>query len=50
MFDRTSAVQQTTLASGLMLASPVRIPTFSGPRSLQSEKNFSLASALIGLV
>ena len=50
MFERTSAVQQTTPASGLMLASPVRIPTFSGPSSSQSEKNFSLASALIGLV
>ena len=50
MFDRTSAVQQTTLASALMLASPVSMPTFSGPSSPHSEKNFSLASALIGLV
>jgi hypothetical protein len=37
-------------ARGLMLASPVRIPTFSGPSSEQRAKNFSLASALIGLV
>ena len=50
MFDRTSAVQQTTPASALMLASPVSIPTFSGPNSPQREKNFSLARALIGLV
>jgi hypothetical protein len=50
MFERTSAVQQTTPPSGLMLASPVRMPTFSGPSSPQSAKNFSLASALIGLV
>ena len=50
MFERTSAVQHRTLASELMLASPVSIPTFSGPSSPQSEKNFSLARALIGLV
>ena len=50
MFERTSAVQQRTLACALMLASPVSIPTFSGPSSVQREKNFSLARALIGLV
>jgi hypothetical protein len=33
-----------------MAASPVCMPTFSGPRSSQREKNFSLARALIGLV
>ena len=48
MFDNTSAVQQITGASGLMLASPVTIPTFSAPRFSQSSKNFSLAKALIG--
>ena len=50
MFERTSAVQQSTLALGLMLASPVSMPTFSGPSSPHREKNFSLARALIGLV
>ncbi len=46
----TSAVQQMTRASGLMEASPVSMPTFSGPKSSQREKNFSEARALIGLV
>jgi hypothetical protein len=50
MLARTSAVQQSTLASALMLASPVSMPTLAAPRSSQREKNFSLARALIGLV
>ena len=33
-----------------MLASPVSMPTASGPKSSQSEKNFSLASAFTGAV
>ena len=47
---RISAVQQMMGASRLMLASPVIIPTRSGPNSSQSSKNFSLTSALIGAV
>ena len=50
MFDSISAVQQRIGALGLMLASPVSMPTFSAPKSSQSAKNFSLASALIGQV
>ena len=50
MLDSTSAVQQTTGAPGLMLASPVSIPTRSAPKVLQRAKNFSEARALIGLV
>jgi hypothetical protein len=50
MLDSTSAVQQITGASGLIDASPVSMPTRSAPSSSQSAKNFSLASALIGLV
>ena len=50
MLESTSAVQQTTGAPGLMAASPVTIPTRSAPKSSHSEKNFSEASALIGLV
>ncbi len=50
MFDSTSAVAQTTGACGLMLASPVSMPTRSAPKRLQRAKNFSEARALIGLV
>jgi hypothetical protein len=50
MFDRISAVQQRIGASTLMLASPVSIPTFSGPKSSHRAKNFSLTSALVGAV
>ena len=39
-----------TGASALTEASPVSIPTLSGPSSSQSAKNFSLTSALIGAV
>ena len=50
MFARISAVQHKMGASRLTVASPVIMPTFSGPKSLQSAKNFSLTSALIGHV
>ena len=50
MLASTSAVQQMTLASGLIEASPVSMPTFSAPKSSHRAKNFSEASALIGLV
>jgi hypothetical protein len=46
----TSAVQQTTGAPALTLASPVAMPTFSGPRTSTRSKNFSDTSALIGAV
>jgi hypothetical protein len=39
-----------TGASRLMLASPVIMPTFSGPNASHSSKNFSLTSALMGAV
>ena len=48
MFASTSAVQQITGAPGLMLASPVSMPTRSAPSSSQSAKNFSETSALTG--
>jgi hypothetical protein len=50
MLASTSAVQQMIGASGLILASPVNMPTLSAPKSSQSEKNFWLARALTGLV
>jgi hypothetical protein len=50
MFASTSAVQHTIGAAELMLASPVSMPTFSAPKSLQSEKNFSETSAFTGEV
>ncbi|OLE30296.1 MAG: hypothetical protein AUG44_01610 [Actinobacteria bacterium 13_1_20CM_3_71_11] len=46
----TSAVQQMIGASGLMLASPVSMPTSAAPNSSHSAKNFSETSALIGAV
>ncbi|MFO0634217.1 MAG: hypothetical protein U0168_15325 [Nannocystaceae bacterium] len=46
----TSAVQQMTGALGLMLASPVIMPTLLAPSSSHSSKNFSLTRALIGEV
>ena len=50
MFASTSAVQQSTGASRLTVASPVESPTFSGPNSRHSAIHFSLTSALIGQV
>jgi len=50
MFARISAVQQITGAPGFTVASPVIMPTFSGPKIPHSERNFSLARALIGTV
>jgi hypothetical protein len=50
MFARISAMQQSTGASRLTVASPVAKPTFSGPRSRQSAIHFSLTRALIGQV
>ena len=50
MFASTSAVQQTIGAPGLMLASPVSMPTSAGEKALHSAKNFSETSALIGEV
>ncbi len=50
MFARISAVQQMMGASRLMLASPVNIPTRSGPNSRQRAKNFSLTRAFTGEV
>ena len=50
MLASTSAVQQTIGAAGLMLASPVSMPTFSAPKASHSAKNFSETSALIGEV
>ena len=49
-FEAISAVQHTIGASRLTDASPVTIPTFCGPKSRQSEKNFSRTRALIGAV
>ena len=50
MLESTSAVQQRTGARGLIEASPVSMPTLAAPKSSQRAKNFSDASALIGLV
>ncbi len=50
MFARISAVQQTIGASRFTVASPVIIPTSSGPNARHRSKNFSLTSALIGAV
>ena len=50
MFASTSAVQQMMGAAAFTEASPVSMPTFSGPNTSQSAKNFSLTSALIGAV
>ena len=50
MFASTSAVQQMIGASELTDASPVSIPTLSAPKIVQSAKNFSETSALIGAV
>ena len=50
MFATISAVAQTTGAEALIEASPVSMPTFSAPRWLQSAKNFSETSALMGAV
>ena len=49
-FAKTSAVQQMMGAERLTVASPVIIPTFSGPKSRQSAKNFSFTKALMGQV
>jgi hypothetical protein len=50
MFASTSAVQQMIGASLLTDASPVSIPTLRAPKIVQSAKNFSETSALIGAV
>ncbi len=50
MLASTSAVQQMIGAAQLRLTSPVSIPTFSGPKSSQRAKNFSLTRALTGAV
>ena len=50
MLASTSEVQQRIFACGLIEASPVSMPTFAAPKSSQRAKNFSEASALIGLV
>ena len=47
---RISAVQHRSGAVGFTLASPVIMPTFSGPKSRQSDRNFSFTRALIGQV
>ncbi len=43
-------MQHTIGASRFTAASPVMSPTHSGPNLLHRSKNFSLTSALIGLV
>src|SRR5699024_4685640 len=48
MLATISAVAQTMGASALTAASPVSIPTFSGPNTSHRAKNFSLTSALMG--
>ena len=48
--ERISAVQQMMGAVELTVASPVIMPTFSGPKVAQREMNFSLARALMGTV
>ena len=48
MFASTSAVQYDGAAE-LMLASPVSMPTFSGPKR-RTAKNFSETSAFTGEV
>ena len=50
MLASTSAVQQMMSASALTDASPVIMPTRSGPKISVAVKNFSLTSALIGAV
>jgi len=47
---RISAVQQMIGASGFTEASPVTMPTRSGPKSSTQLKNFSLTRALMGAV
>ena len=50
MLARISAVQQMIGAVALTLASPVIMPTLSGPNISHSAKNFSDTRALIGAV
>ena len=50
MLASTSAVQHTIGAWEFTAASPVSIPTFSGPKTAIRAKNFSETSALIGAV
>ena len=50
MLARISAVQQMIGASAFTLASPVIMPTSSGPNASHSAKNFSDTSALTGAV
>ena len=48
--ERTSAVQHKMGAPRFTVKSPVIMPTCSGPKSLQSCRNFSLTRALMGHV
>jgi hypothetical protein len=50
MAARTSAVQHSTGAWRLMLASPVSMPTWAAPSWAHSSKNFSVTRALMGEV
>ena len=50
MLATISAVAAMIGALPLTVASPVIIPTFSGPKISQRAKNFSLTRALIGAV
>jgi hypothetical protein len=50
MLATISAVAQMMGALPLTVASPVIMPTDSGPKMSQSAKNFSLTSALMGAV
>ena len=50
MLASTSAVQQMIGAVALTLASPVIMPTWSGPKASHRAKNFSDTRALIGAV
>ena len=50
MLASTSAVQHSTGASRLTVASPVERPTLCGPSSRHNAIHFSLTSALMGEV
>jgi hypothetical protein len=50
MLARISAVAQMIGASALTRASPVIMPTLTGPKTSHSAKNFSDTNALIGAV
>ena len=46
--NRTADFEVTPAETSVTVASPVIMPTFSGPRTWQRERNSSLARALIG--